>query len=290
MKRNVLSFAGTIVLIPALFFSCERRSSTLVNPSGASEDPPVIVEAVGLEALYESLDAVLYRYVEPCSGKVNYNGFWADPELDSICGRIARFDMGALEIRTDSLAFLLNAYNAMFIRQLRAYMPNDSVTPGDMVPWERMFDDTLTVAGHRTTLDQLEKNDSSFIKRFNEPRTHFVLNCGAKSCPPLLGKAYRGGTLYQALDYQTKRFIRNGRFNPLESSPPTVSQLFSWYAGEFSGMVRDPNPDNDRKLATLENATVKDFIGSYLSDPLKLSRLASEGLSFKVYNWEINQL
>ncbi len=55
-----------------------------------------------------------------------------------------------------------------------------------------------------TTLDDIGHN---IIRKLNEPRIHFAVNCASVSCPDLRHEAYRAKQLYEQLDDQTRLFL-----------------------------------------------------------------------------------
>lgn len=64
-------------------------------------------------------------------------------------------------------------------------------------------------------------------------RAHFALNCGAKSCPPVI--VYRYETLDEQLDKSTSEFLlKNTEYNK-EANQATTTALFSWFRGDFGG-------------------------------------------------------
>ncbi|MCH8338763.1 MAG: DUF547 domain-containing protein, partial [Chloroflexi bacterium] len=67
-----------------------------------------------------------------------------------------------------------------------------------------------------------------------DPRMHFALVCGARSCPPI--SAYDGEQLDAQLDLAAAAFINGigAQFDP-EAKILFLSRIFKWYAGDFGG-------------------------------------------------------
>jgi hypothetical protein len=64
-----------------------------------------------------------------------------------------------------------------------------------------------------------------------DPRIHFALNCGARSCPRIM--IYSGESITRDLDLVTKSFLQQN--TRLEGDELIVTKLFSWYQGDFGG-------------------------------------------------------
>jgi hypothetical protein len=67
-----------------------------------------------------------------------------------------------------------------------------------------------------------------------DPRIHFALVCGARSCPPIA--SYSGENLDEQLDKAAATFI-NGIGAQFDPGGPTLSlsRIFKWYEGDFGG-------------------------------------------------------
>ena len=64
-------------------------------------------------------------------------------------------------------------------------------------------------------------------------RIHFVLNCGARSCPPVM--VLRPDSLNDQLNMATRDYLqKNSRFQAAENKVITTP-LFSWFRGDFGG-------------------------------------------------------
>jgi hypothetical protein len=64
-----------------------------------------------------------------------------------------------------------------------------------------------------------------------DPRIHFALNCGAKSCPPLAAYDYR--TLDQDLETMSRNYLRENTQYNAEEKKLYVPKLLLWFGGDF---------------------------------------------------------
>ncbi|MCB9555635.1 MAG: DUF547 domain-containing protein [Deltaproteobacteria bacterium] len=205
-------------------------------------------------------DALLKAHVR--QGQVDYSAIKRTgvAALDRYLARVAEAKPDAFS-RSARLAFYLNTYNALVIRAVVERLPLSSVqkVPG--------FFDKLRyrVAGRTLTLNELE--NQVIRKQFAEPRIHFALVCGAKSCPPLGDRAFQGKTLAARLEQLTRAFL-NSRHGVTGQGPKVlVSKLFSWYAADFGKT----------------SPAIRAFIARYNS------QVATAGaLDFLPYDWQLN--
>ena len=141
------------------------------------------------------------------------------------------------------------------------------IPPGDpraahVVRWGEASAETKTrdfardfVVARKPRDDEIPENendDDDFYPRSSDPRVHFALNCGARSCPPV--SYYAGETLDRDLGLAATGFCEDDA-NVRASVCPrtsfdsrartttvlnvTVSALFRWYRGDFGANDRE---------------------------------------------------
>ena len=125
------------------------------------------------------------------------------------------------------------------------------------------------VAGKSITLDDLE--NKVIRPTFKDPRVHFALVCGARSCPPLRCRAFYGGGLNRVLERLTRRFINSKLGVRAEGEKLSVSKLFTWYAGDFEA----------------SDGTVGKYLARY--HKTQGARLATAKLEYQPYSWALNK-
>lgn len=130
-------------------------------------------------------------------------------------------------------AFRINAYNLLVIEQILENYPTRSVQdiPG-------FFDiNKVHVENRKMSLNTYEKE--LIFKTFNDPRLHFVLNCGAISCPPLHVQSFKP----DQVDKQIESIYQASFSNPLvfqvndTDQKLYLSTLFKWYASDLKEML-----------------------------------------------------
>jgi hypothetical protein len=150
--------------------------------------------------------------------------------------------------RSEKKAFYVNAYNILVIYQVTMSYPLDR--PLDK---EGFFDGTYyQVAGEKLNLNELENNKK--LEVYNDPRFHFVLACGAISCPELYNLAFLPKNIDQLLDERAKLALKYDSFIIVDQSNRVVkiSKIFEWYKQDFenSGLsiIEYINQYKDKKI------------------------------------------
>lgn len=103
-----------------------------------------------------------------------------------------------------------------------------------------------------------------------EPRIHFAINCGARSCPP--ARVYHAERLEDELEDATRRFADGDV--ALEEGVVRASPIFEWFRVDFA--------DSPGGLVG--------FLCRYLADPSVRRVLVERGeaaISWRAYDWSV---
>ncbi len=199
------------------------------------------------------LDRVLTAHVS--AGRVDYAAV-PDAELAAWLADAAK------ATGPQSKAFWINAYNATVLHALAS-----GPLPAKVTDIPGFFDaKTHVVAGETLTLNALEGK----IRAWGDPRIHFALNCGARSCPPLPSRAFPEdpAALDALLEKLTADFL---------AGPGLViddaKHLFDWYRADFGDAVA--------------------FVRKHLADPAEKAKLdaavaAGYAVTYQPYDWTPN--
>ncbi|WGK65405.1 DUF547 domain-containing protein [Croceiramulus getboli] len=219
-----------------------------------------VAPAQNVSQFFDEADALFAKYVN--NGRVNYQAIKSDPELLDQALRTAASLQVSISDPATYQAFWINAYNLATIKGVVENYPLKS--PLDV---KGFFDKkTYTLAGESLTLNAIE-NDK-LRAEFDEPRFHFVLVCAARSCPPIINKAYRPDRLEQQLQSQTVKALNDNQFLRVDGNSVQFSQIMEWYKEDF----------------TRNGRTLIQFTNQYRKSRLPLK--ASTG--FYPYNWRLN--
>jgi hypothetical protein len=218
-----------------------------------------------LAADRDAFDAILRQRVSG-DGLVDYAAIRDHDaaKLTAYLDELAGVDVGRLA-HDAKLAHYLNLYNATMIKavidRLRdGYSPAENDFAVFKEPLVRL------AGGKAVSLNHLEHE--IIRKQFNEPRIHVALVCAAKSCPPLLNRAYRADDLDKVLEQNMKRFVTNAARNQIDDAKRELrlSKIFEWYAEDFGG-----------------NDAVRAYITKYAGKDV-----AGYRVSYLEYDWQLN--
>jgi Protein of unknown function, DUF547 len=219
--------------------------------------------AQDIESFFSKADAFFKKNV--ASSKVDYQGIKTNPDaINDLALMIEKIDFTKENAITQK-AFLINTYNILLIKGIVAKYPTKA--PTDIAG---LFDKTTySISGKKYTLNDIE--NKLIRAKYNDPRVHFVLVCGANGCPPLINSAYLPETLEKQLDKQTKIALNNANFIKVNSSSKKVevSQIFEWYNGDF----------------VTKSQTLLDFINQYRD--VKID--SKYKVSYYPYDWNLNK-
>ena len=184
------------------------------------------------QQIFEQFDFFFHRHVST-EGRVNYAGIQPQ-ELENLHQAIDRYVL-ADQPEAHQKAFLINAYNIFVISSVVVKQERSSVQNHSNFFTEESF----SLGGKRLSLNQIEKD--ILFKIHADPRLHFVLVCGAVSCPPIINQAYFPTTLENDLDRQTRAAVNDPAFVRFNRETNTVewSALFDWYAQDFGANRSD---------------------------------------------------
>lgn len=196
-------------------------------------------------------DAFLKKHVN-ASGDVHYKAIKADiKSIDLITNELSAKKVSSSASKNDQLAYWINVYNAYTVKLIADNYPISSIQKLDGgKPWDVK---RITIEGSKYSLNQIE-NDI-IRATFKDARIHFAVNCGAKSCPPLLNGAYFGKTLDTQLESQTKKFVNNTKYQSIKASQVNISKIFEWYGADFGNIIVFLNKYSQTKIDA--NATIK---------------------------------
>jgi hypothetical protein len=203
------------------------------------------------EDFFTKADVFFQTYVK--GGKVDYRSLKSQPKaLEALLLSAKDMSISKNNARLYQ-AFWINSYNLLVIKGVVDHYPLKS--PLDV---DGFFDKTAyEVGGMNITLNDLEHR----LLRENfpdEPRFHFVLVCAGLGCPPIIDKAYLPSSLEAQLEAQTRKAMNDPNFIRTTDDRILVSQIFEWYAADFSrngnGLIgfinryRDPDLPAEAKI------------------------------------------
>ena len=157
---------------------------------------------------YKAWTRLLQSHFDRIHG-MDYEGFanqdWAP--MKRLVQALAQVDTTRLN-RDEQLAYYLNLYNVTVVDLLMENRQVKSIRDLSTDPVIRFNIFKKDLVQMKTGRISLKRLEDEFIREgFKDPRIHFAINCGARSCPPLRMEAFTGSNLDTQLDDQTRAFF-----------------------------------------------------------------------------------
>jgi len=219
----------------------QMSSSVLTNPDEMSQN------------IRNILLKLFSTFLSEDGGSVDYKGISKSKlfqQFKQLAIELQRVDLLSMS-ETQKIAFFINIYNALVI-----HGHVEKGVPTTTYARYKFFSGTsYNIGGFVFSLNDIENgilrsNRASMATLYRkplsqadtrmpvilskvEPRIHFALNCGAKSCPPI--KTFSGDEVLDQLDVATAAFLENddALYINEERTEVRLTQLFQWYQDDF---------------------------------------------------------
>lgn len=251
------------------------------------------------EALYTNLMSKMNELkglcYDPNGGGVDYHQLRLSPvfqEYKQIANALCDIRLEDIQGPDQQLAFWINTYNALVVHGIAELGIERSVK--DVGSFFKRIG--YNIGGHVFSPDDIEHgilrgNRRKHLLSFKpfgqsdprlayalsvlDPRIHFALVCGSKSCPPI--GVYHEDRIDTQLDVATSNFIQSDVEVDREAGVLRVSKVFQWYQKDFG--TRDE---------------MIDFILSYRMDEIEQTYLQLTRSYIKIqylpYDWELSHM
>jgi len=223
----------------------------VLNPGETSRqafDQPIDV------ALTLAMADLKAKFLDVEKGTVRYGAIRGSEEFSrykELTNGLRSFDLRSLDRRNQRLAFWINIYNTAVIHGVIELGLRHSVKE-----FPRFFRRvSYEIGGHRFSLNDMEhgilrgnrRPPYGLLKPFRkrdprlefavlpmDPRIHFALVCGARSCPPI--GFYEAEQIDFQLQLAAASFINSPQVKILPREKTILlSMIFKWYATDFGG-------------------------------------------------------
>jgi hypothetical protein len=269
------------------------RSRIVLNAGTISQIPTEQSIDIALTLAMADLKA---KFIDAERGAVRYKSIRGSEEFErykDLTRGLGSFDLRSLKDRGSKLAFWINIYNTAVIHGVIELGLERSVKecPG--------FFDRITyeIGGSRFSLNEMEhgllrgnqRHPYRVLRPFRErdprleftiapvdPRIHFALVCGARSCPPI--GFYEGEQIDFQLGLAAMSFINSSQVKILpDEKAVSVSMIFKWYRIDFGG-------SDKALLDTLLNYRDEGKDKAFLEKNRNQIRIR-----YQPYDWNLNQ-
>ncbi len=136
--------------------------------------------------------------------------------------------------KAEQYAYWVNLYNAVTVDLILDHYPIKSITKlGGLFsfgPWDQ---NVLVINGKKLTLNDIEHRILRPI--WQDPRTHYAVNCASLGCPNLQAKTFTADNTQTLLDSAAKTFINSKKGVTISGDNAQISSIYDWFAVDFGG-------------------------------------------------------
>ena len=209
---------------------------------------------------YSTWDKLLKKYVDE-DGNVDYKNFRKEIGLlNTYLEQQTKNPVSEYETKESKLVYYINLYNAATVKLILDNYPLGSIK--DLKgPWNRQV---VTIRNKQLSLGDIEHN---ILRKMDEPRIHFAINCASYSCPKLLNEAFTVEKLEDLLEKSARNFVNDPKRNVIAKEKAMLSQIFKWYKKDFTNKV-----------------SLTDYINQYST--IKITK--ETNIEFINYDWSLN--
>ena len=245
--------------------------------------------------IYDRISQLKGEFYDVSSGGVNYAQLKASELFDdytNMVNQLSGMDLQQIQSIEQQLAFWINIYNALVVHGIAVLGVENSVRD-----FKSFFSNIFySIGGHLFSPDDIEhgilrsnsckyrigfkpfgKSDPrrQFVLSKLDPRIHFALVCGSKSCPAI--GVYHEDQIDSQLDIAAGNFVESDVDIDMQRQTITLSKVFKWYRFDF-GSQTDLIYFIEKYR---DNQDEKDFLRNYAS------RLKIKYFS---YDWSLNHM
>ena len=219
----------------------------------------------------EAFNNLLSSYVDSV-GNVNYRGIIDNPfsfnEYFSFIEQISPINHPEyFKSQNDEKAYWINVYNALIIK-LMIDNPNKDILDISIFG-VFIFSKKFKVGGQMISPNHIEHK---ILRKMNDPRIHFAINCASKSCPPLGNRILIGKNIEKQLNEKTISFINSIDNVYINHEEKTIylNKIFKWFKKDFKNVIQ--------------------FITEFLIEDIDYDRIKNYKIKYYKYDWSSNQL
>ena len=211
--------------------------------------------------LHSKWNDLLQKHVS-AAGLVDYKKFKdSKTDLDAYIKTLqANFVKIDSTSKSEKLAYWINTYNALTIDLILRNYPTKSIKQLKK-PWKQKL---WKFGNQWLNLNDIEHQ---ILRKMNEPRIHFAINCASMSCPILLNEAFTAQNIEKQLNRATLLFLSDKSKNNITENNLQLSKIFKWFENDFK-----------------TEGSLIDFLNLYTE--IQISNSAK--ISYLDYDWGLN--
>ena len=221
-----------------------------------------IISKSDINVDHSDWDKLLKKHVNK-EGFVDYKGFKTEQiKLEAYLTKLSKLKPNRDWSAQELLAYYINLYNAATIKLILKNYPKKSIKDINGA-FTKSF---IKIGDRELSLNAIE---NGVLRKMNEPRIHFAINCASYSCPKLMDFAFIAEKINEQLDVATIQFINSDK-NEITTNNPKLSKIFDFYTSDFQVNGK------------------KDLIG-FINMYSNIKINPNSKYTFIEYNWNLNE-
>jgi hypothetical protein len=250
---------GQVEIAPALKRSADAMRAAALDTQTGSLDYASLAKSEAYAAFRKLTRALPACEIDGLGGQAVQTAFWVNLYNALILDAVVQYGIAG-SLRDHLWLFRRAAYNVDGMR-FSADDIEHGVLRGNRPHWV-------------TKLPSFSRHDPRvrLAVRNPDPRIHFALVCGARSCPPIA--FYEGEDLDRQLNLAAASFVNGGGASfDSQSNTLWLSRIFRWYQGDFGG-----------------RRGILEVVRRHLKQPIAREALddGAYRLRFLPYDWSLN--
>ncbi|WP_281630574.1 DUF547 domain-containing protein [Vibrio sp. St2] len=134
--------------------------------------------------------------------------------------------------KAEQYPYWVNLYNAITVDLILDAYPIKSITKlGGLFSFGPWGDEVVTINGKELTLNDIEHRILRPI--WNDPRTHYAVNCASLGCPNLQSQAFTADNTEALLQQAATTFINSEKGVLIKNGKTQLSSIYDWFADDF---------------------------------------------------------
>jgi hypothetical protein len=267
-----------------------RKGKVLNKLTGFQASPSKDVAS----ELMAAIGGLKDKFYDLNRGRVDYEAMKNSDEYQTyqeMAAQLQSFDLASLSSPAEKTAFWINLYNTIVVhgivelgittsvKEVSDFFTNIFYQVGGFTFSPEEMEHGILRGNSRPPyhiFPVFKKNDprSRFSLASTDPRIHFALVCGSRSCAPI--RFYEADFIDEQLEVAAKNFARSSEVVILpEENKIFLSQIFNWYQKDFGG-----------------NENIFHFLLKYLGEVEKSDYLRKNMSTIQVeylyYDWNLN--
>jgi len=267
MKKSIIISLLVLSVVLLITNGCGLLTAAGISSGGlpTPEVPEKLTSTTANSSVnldHSAWTTLLKKHVDN-QGNVDYKGFKNDrAALTSYLNYLSENRPDKNWSVQELLAYYINVYNAFTVDLIVENYPVKSIKDISG-PWTKAI---IPIGNSKISLGGIE---NGVLKKMNEPRFHFAINCASVSCPKLLNEAYTAASINEQLDRAAREFI-NSKENKISENKAELSSIFDWYAKDFK---------------TNNIQSIAEYINQYSTKKIN----PNATITYLEYDWGLNE-